>query len=707
MRRRREDDHPLRQAAGFRRRRRFGFGRDGKREVEEELAAHLAHAVADLTAHGLTAAAAEHEAARRLGDATSYARACVEIDRRRQRRRRWEEIMGNFVRDLQFAGRLLRRSPGFAAAAIITLALGIGANTAVFSVYYGVLLRPLPFPEPDRLFMLYETNPTRAWTHAEVAPANFLDWREAQSPFSGLTAHENGLEDLALSGAGEPRVVHLSRVDWSFFDVMGVAPIVGRKFLPQENWSADGHPHVGVVSHRAWLRFFGADPHLVGRVVRINGRPIEVIGILPAGFAYPSPDADFWVPLAWQPDQPANINFRRAHWMRVVGRLRPGATFEQARNFLNATAARLERLHPDTNTQMGAGLMPLTDWLVGDRRRPLVVLLLAVGLVLAASCVNVSLLHLARASRRAGEITVRRALGASRRRLLRQLATESLLLSALGGAAGVAIGWTGMRLLLRLGGSQLPRTESIHLDGGVLLFALLITTLGGLLASLWPALSLSRRRAAELLRAGEVAGRVSMARSMGRGLLVAAEVALAAILIVGVGLLLRSFAHLQQVPAGYSAPHVLVASISVPSARYPDDAAIRTFQQRMLAAARALPGVESAAFADAAPLVSQGWTGDYIVEGRPLGERGIEFHHRLVSPGYFETLGVPILRGRGFRESDDAGAPGVVLINGALASHQFRGQDPIGQRLQMEDKPEIPLRHVTRAKTGTTAKRAS
>jgi putative ABC transport system permease protein len=680
------DSHPLRQAARFRLQRRFRFGADPRREVDDELHAHLRHCVDELTAQGVSADDAEKEATARFGNVGRYAGECADIDRHQLIIKRREELLGNLWRDLLFAARLLRRSPGYAASAILTLALGIGANTAVFSVFYGVLLRPLAFPHPDQLALLYETNPLRHWTQAEVAPANFLDWRQPHSPFSDLTAYSESPDDLTLTGYGTPRIVSLCRVYGNFFPVLGISPARGRTFTEAETWS---QAHLVVLSDSAWHRLFGSDPNIVGSTIHLNGRSAQVIGVMPPRFSFPFAGVDAWLNLNFNTADRADVGFRRAHWLRVVGRLAPGFSVAAGSTYLHEQASRLEKLYPATNIQMGAGLTPLRDYMVGDRRQPLLVLLLAVGLVLAAASVNVSLLQLVRSSRREREMVVRRAVGAAGHRLLRQLATESLLLSAIGGVIGIAMGWAGMRILLQLAGSDLPRADAVHLDAGVLLFALVLTALVGLLASLAPALALKGNRAVEALRAESGSGRLALREGWGRGLLVASEVALAALLVVGFGLLLKSFDRLRHVPTGSQAQNVLVATISLPSARYPSEAAISQFDEQILARARALPGVKEAALADAAPLLTDGWTGDFCVEGQQHeGALGIEFHHRLVSSHYFDTLEVPVIRGRALRDSDTFHSSSVVLINETLARLYFAGQDPIGHRIQYEDKPD-------------------
>ncbi|HVT58377.1 MAG TPA: ABC transporter permease [Thermoanaerobaculia bacterium] len=670
-------------------RRRFSLGaehrdpRSLRGEIENEFDAHLESAARELLEAGLEPPAAWEEARRRFGDRESYRAACHQIDLRHRKARRRGEIMNDLLQDLRFAGRTFRRGPGFVAASILTLALGIGANVAVFSVVYGVMLKPLPFPDPERLVMLFETNPEFGWTAAEVAPANYLDWREPNRAFADITAYNDWIAPVTLTGDHEPEVLSAAAVTGNFFAVLGVPPPLGRGLRPEETWR--GH-RVAVLSHRLWQRRFGSDPAVLGRTITLNSAATTVIGVMPAGFSFPFRDLDLWVPVGWRPENRATVHFRQAHNLRAVGRLRQGVTLEEARGYLATIAARLARAYPATNRVMGAGLAPLQQWVAGPRRLPLLVLLGAVALVLLVACANVANLQLARATVRTPEIALRSALGAGRWRLLRQLFTESLLLSLLGGVAGLGLGLYGTRGLLAIGPADLPRAEEIHLHGVVLAFACGATLLATLLFGLAPALQAARAEAGlALQRAG--CGTASRRIRRTRDGLIAGEVALAAVLVIAATLLLDSLGRLRQVDLGLRSDHVLSASLSLPGVSYPRVAQVVAFYQELCRRARTLPGVRTAGLADGLPPTGAGWTGVFAIAGRPGGS---DFHHRLVSPDYFGVFRVPLRRGRTFTEEDGKEAPGQVLVNDRFAREFFSGEDPIGKRLTMDTVDNRP-----------------
>ena len=671
---------------GFRRVRRFASGgSDLRREVDDEIASHLEHTARELMASGMDPREAEEEARRRFGPVEHSREACLAIDRRRYRARRRWEALHDLVQDLGFAVRTFRRSPVFVAGAILTLALGIGANTAVFSVVHGVLLKPLPFPEPERLVALWESNPDRDWTAADVAPANVLDWREQNRVFTDVTALLTLRSQLALTGSGEPQAVDAIFVCGNFFSVLGVPPLLGRWLRPEETW--DDTERVVVLSHGFWRRSFGGDPKILGRDLRINARTYRVVGVMPPGFSYPLADLDVWIPMGWSKENRTQPYFRRAHYLFSVARLKPGVSLEQARADLRSIADRLEEQYPETNTHMGAGLTPLHEWVVGETRRPLLILLGAVGLVLLIACANVANLQLARATVRAREMALRSALGAGRGRLLRQLLTESLLLALLGGAAGVLLGAQGTRALLALAPGDIPRAAEIGLHPAVLLFSLAATVLTGLLFGLAPALRSVGAEAGEALR--ESRGASGQRGNRMRGSLMVAEVALAVVLAVGAALLAQSFLRLRQVDPGFRTENVLTAGLSLPGASYPETRAVGVLAGRLLERVETLPQVRSAAVTTALPLSGLSWTSDFTVEGWPAGREGTEFHRRAVSPGYFRTLGVPLLQGRVFTAADGAEAPPVVVINESLARRYFDGEDPVGRRVRFSpDDPD-------------------
>jgi predicted permease len=674
---------PAPSSPGPRRRlRRFSFGSDLRREVEREIAAHREHATDELVAAGLDPAVAREEAGRRFGDLEGCREACCAIDRRRDSVRLRARLWSDLGQDLRLAWRTLRHDPAFLVAAVLTLTLGLGANVAVFSVVYGVLLKPLPFPDPERLVMLWEKNPEKGWTAEVVAPANFLDWRQPNPAFADITAYANGVDQISWTGRGEPTALRAALVTGNFSDVLAVRPALGRGLRFEETWR--GH-RVALISDAFWRHHLGADRGIVGNTLTLNDVAVTVVGVMPPGFAFPFPGLDLWVPAAWSPEDTQKVWFRRAHMLRAVGRLRPGVSLAQARGYLEATASRLERAYPETNHLMGAGLTPLGEWWVGERRQTLLLLLGAVGLVLLIACVNVANLQLVRATARLREMGLRQALGAGRWRLTRQLLSESVLLALAAGAAGVIAGAWATRALVALAPDTLPRATEIGLHPAVLAFALAATLATALVFGLAPALAASRPRGGPLVQSSRAT--LSRGALRARETLVIAEVALATLLVIGAGLLLRSFDRMRHVDPGFRADHVLAVELSLPGKRYSEDAQVAAFYHRLLAGAAALPGVASAALADGLPPTGHGWTGDFSIAGRPPGEYGSEFHHRLVSADYFQALRVPLRRGRTFRTADDAHALRVAVINERLARQYFGAGDPIGQRLTLDRKP--------------------
>ena len=672
-------------ATGFRRLRRFTFGgADLRRAVDDEFTFHLETATRELIAAGLDPRAAREEAERRFGDREAFRAACQRIGRRRRRAQWRGELMHDVVQDLHFALRGFRQSPGFVVAAVLTLALGIGATTAIFSVVYGVLLKPLPLPDPDRLVTLWESNPERRWTQADAAPANLLDWRERSRTLADVTAYIWRASHIALSGAGEPTVLPGVRVFGNFFSVLGTPPVVGRGFRFEESW--DGEDRVVVIGDGFWRRRFGADPGIVGRAITLDGVDRVVVGVMPPGFSYPFPGTDVWIPFGFTPAYRQSVAFRRAHFVRPVARLRPGVSVAQAREDLETIAAQLSKEYPETNATMGAGITPLSEWTAGGTRPTLLILLGSVALVLVVACANVANLQLARGTLRRRELAVRSALGAGRGRLCRQLLTESVALAIAGGAVGLSLGFAGLRALLALSPGDLPRQSEIGLHGPVLLFAVAVTLVTGLLFGFAPALHAARASADRTLRGGGRSGTAGRRDQRARSVLVVSEIALAAVLVVAAGLLLRSFGVLIQLDPNFHPAGTIAVDLSLPRARYDEVDRVTGFYRRLLDRARALPGVVSAGLSDGLPLEAPGWSGDFAIAGRAREDFGVEFRHRRTSPDYFATLGVPILAGRNFTDADDGTVP-VALVSESLARHYFAGSDPLGQRLTFDRYP--------------------
>ncbi|MEJ2185504.1 MAG: ABC transporter permease [Gemmatimonadota bacterium] len=661
--------------------------------VVEELADHLEDRYAELRAGGAKDDEARAAALEELADGGELSRLLADL----RRSRRGEPVPegggarrgpGGLWSDVRFGLRMLRRNPSFTAMAVLVLALGIGANTAIFSAVNAVILRPLPFRDPGRLYMLTESNPEKGWVHNIVAPANMLDWQAGVKAFEGVAAYEDFVAQAVLTGDGPPQVLTLASVTGDFFDVLGVTPELGRGLRPEETWQ--GTEPVVVLSHSAWQRRFGGDPGVIGRTIVLNGRSYRVVGVMPAGFSFPYDHMDAWVPTYWDPANRAQVWFRRAHWLRVVARLRPEATFADADAQLQAVVKRLQTEYPETNRVMGAGMTPLHRFLVGDTHTPLLVLLAAVGLLLLIACANVGNLLLVRASGRRRELAVRAALGAGRPRLVRQLLTESLLLSLFGGLAGLAMGWAGTHALERLQPEGLLRVSHLGLDPSVVVYVVAITVVSGLLFGVAPAFWTGRLVPGSALRESARTGAPGRgARRMAGGLVVG-EVALALLLVVGAGLLVRSFWRLQRVDVGFRPDGVLAVALNLPSARYQGDERVGAFYRELVQRVGALPGVTSAAVTTVIPLERSGgwWTSDFSVAGRPPDDYGTEVAHREVTPGYFRTMGVPLLRGRTFTDADRAGARPVIVINEALAQQYFQGEDPVGQRITYDKHPD-------------------
>ena len=594
--------------------------------------------------------------------------------------------MGILWQDIRYGVRTLLKRPGFTSVALVTLALGIGANTAIFSVVNAVLLRPLPYPEPDRLVRLYEkeTDAATPSERLEVAPANFLDWRRQSRTLAEIAAW--GEEEQALAGRERAEPVRAAFVTANFFAVLGVRPLHGRAFTPEED--QPGRETVALLGHGLWQRRFGGDPRLVGQRVQLDGEHYTVVGIMPAGFQYPRA-AEIWTPLALNPNQ---TQTREAHFLQVIARLRPEASPAQARAEMETIAAGLEQQYPATNKNWRVNVVPLLEDEVGPVSRTLLVLFGAVGLVLLIACVNVASLLLARAATRQTEIAIRTALGASRWRIVRQLLTESAVLALLGGGGGLLLALWGTDALLALSPAEIPRLQQSSVDGRVLAFALVLTFVTGLLCGLIPALQASRSDLQEALKEGgrRASGGATRARIFGA--LVVAETALALVLLVGAGLLARSFLRLRGVETGIEAANVLTVEINLPSARYGGEdwkARRLNFYGQVLERIKALPGVVAAGAIDSLPLSGdqRGWT--FRKEGQTLApaERPVA-GFQVATADYFRAMGIRLRRGRAFTAADADGAPPVVIINESFARRFYPNEDPLGRRIIIRNQPQ-------------------
>ena len=584
--------------------------------------------------------------------------------------------------DLRYGVRMMAGRPGFTLVAVITLALGIGANTAIFSVVNAVLLNPMPYRAPDRLVQFWETNPLKNWTQATVAPANLFDWQKQNQSFEEIAAYfgggQKGLEGsgLQLTGSGEPERVKALTVTGNLFSVLGVDALLGRSLRDEETWQ--GKNMVVVLSYGLWQRRFGGDPNIVGQTIALNGRNREVIGVMSPDFYFPSKDVEMWVPMGWDYNQIAQM--RRPHFLRAVGRLKDGVSIEQARAEMNSIAGQLEQQYPVTNTQMGAGLGPLKEWVVSDTRLPLIVFLVAVAFVLLIACANVANLLLARAATRTREVAIRTALGAPRRRIVKQLLTENLLLATAGGGLGLLLALWCRDLLVMFSPGNIPRLDEARLDARVLGFSIGITLLTTLLFGLVPALQSSKPDLVATLKEGGQKGGSQGGRM--RNTLVVAEVALALMLVIGAGLMIRSFLRLQHVDPGFNANNVLMITVDLPGVRYPEDNQAITFFEQAEQRIKGLPGVVDVGSTDVPALKGSGYTNDMTIPGRPPEDYIREIRHKAITPDYFRAMGIQLLGGRFFDSSDNAKGAPTIIVNEAFARRCFPDEEAVGKQVK-------------------------
>jgi predicted permease len=594
------------------------------------------------------------------------------------------------LQDLRYGLRILAKSPGFAAIAILTLALGIGANTALFSIVNGVLLNPLPFSQPDRLVAMYESSPQ--FEKQSISYPNFLDWRRDNRSFSQIAAFRQ--DDFDLTGMGMPERVKVEMVSASFFPLLGVKPTIGRTFLPQED-EIGGRPVV-LLSYGFWRGKFGGSPNVLGRSITLNDTDYTIIGVIPPGFSYQSGnfhrDKQVFVPIG-QWNSPIFSDRRAAMGMDAVGRLKPGVTLAQAREDMNSVARHLAEQFPNADKNVGITLLTLQDDTVGNIRPFLLVLLAAVGFVLLIACANVANLLLARSTGRTREFAIRAALGAGQGRVVRQLLTESILLALAGGALGLGLAAWGTQAALRVLPEALPRAGDVHLDARVLLFTLAASLLAGVLFGLAPALKTSRTDIHETLKEGGRGG--SGVRHRTQRTFVAVEMALAVVLLVGAGLMIRSLTNLWSVNPGFDPHNLLTFALSFPkdSAATPDSQ--RASFQQVRDRLESLPGVESASFlAGAVPMAGDSEV-PFWIEGQPKPATESDMPTALfygVQPGYLKTTRIPLVRGRFLTSQDNEHSPAVMVIDQQFARLYFHGQNPIGQRVHFEllgTTPEI------------------
>jgi len=640
-------------------------------EVDAELAFHVEMRTREYIARGLDPELARAKAIGRFGDLKRVNDTCRRIGEGRERDMRRAEWIREFVQDARYALRQLARMPGFTVVSALTLAVGIGATTAIFSIVYAVVLRPLPFPDPDRLVRVY-TN--RRGTDGSASAANFVRWRERSHSFSQLVPVEYRNFTLLTGDRPAEQVTGL-RVSADFFPALGVGMRLGRPFSKDED--QPGHDNVVILNERFWKSRFNGDSSIIGRSIRLNAVEHVVIGVMSPAADVMTADANVWVPIAFTAEERADS---RKGYLDVFARLAPGISMAQAQIEMSAIAKGLET-ELEENRENGVRLASLTEVYVGSYRSRLFILLGAVAFVLLISCVNVANLLLARGAARGKEISIRAALGAGRGRVLRQLFAESVVLAGIGGAIGLVLAFWGVRALKAVAPSEVPRLDQAGLDPRTLGFALGATVLSSIVFGLAPALRTARSDLQGALREG---GRSSslVARDRVRQLLVAAEVALSLMLLVGAGLLIRSGIILQRVEPGFATARVFSAWLALPPAQYESVESVRMAYDRILQEVRAVPGVESAAGITVIPMTGLSAQGNFIPEGRAEDPaNSIAFNLRLATPRVFQTLKIPVKRGRDFDTRDVAGSPCVIIVNDAGAKKAWPNENPIGKRI--------------------------
>jgi putative ABC transport system permease protein len=594
--------------------------------------------------------------------------------------------MHSWMTDLRFAVRALRRSPGFALGAILVLALGIGANTAIFSMVNAVLLRPLPFEDSSRIMQVWHVPPAKMFpgmTLFSVSPANYLDWQAQSSSYDGMAIY--GGRSLTFGGKERPEMVQAATVGAEFFSVLRARPMLGRTFGSDEDRPGAGK--VILLSYKFWRDHFASDPTIVGRNITINSQPYSVVGVMPDNFRFPS-WAKAWTPLAWSNEERA---VRGNHNYLVIARLKPGIDIRQAQSELSAISTRLEQQYPEDDKGWGATIIPLREQLVSDVRTALLVLLGAVAFVLLIACANVANLVLAKTLARRKEIAIRTALGADRRAIVRHILTETVLLCIAGGVLGLLMARLSLGLMVNVLADRLPPFAEVTLDSRVMAFTIALSVLTGVLAGLIPSIRFSLADVNESLKQGQSRGSSDSGGSKTRNLLVVCEVALSLVLLIGAGLMVRSLWELRSVRPGFDPSKVLTMTVSLTADKFPSPTGQINFFQEVLQRVRTVPGVESAGLIDSLPLGDSGSHQPFSIEGRPvlpMSEQP-EVDVRLISPGYLRTMHVPVIRGRDFSDEDAAGRPGAALISDSLARRFWPNEDPLGKHITLTFFPGV------------------
>ncbi len=663
--------------------------RDIDADVDAELGFHLDRRTEELTAAGLAAPAARAQALREFGDLDDARAYLGAVDRETETRQRRKDTMGELKHDLVFAFRKLRSSPGFALVAILTLALGIGANTAIFSIVDGVLLQPLRLPHPEQLVRIWWADHHSGDLRNPVSAVDLDDWRAQHTDFSSVSGFwfTEGRSGMDLTGGPEAQRLSTAFVERDFFTTLGVNAERGRLPRPDE-LVRGGNINVAVLSHGFWEREFGGSPTVVDSTLTLDGSPYHVIGVLPSDFHYPSDHVDVYVPFATITDQSAP----RMRWNRFAtgfARLKPGLTIGQAQVQANAVAHTLSSQFVEDSTFDGATLESMQAAMTGPVRSSLLVLMATVGLVLLLACVNLASLQLARGMARAHEVAIRMSLGATRGRIARQLFAESLLLSIVGGTAGLALGVLGTRALLAVAAGQIPRAAEVGVDARVLWFTLGLSLVTGLLFGLAPALRASAGNLQQTLREG---GRAISGGNRLRSGLVVFEVALAVVLAAGASLMARSFDRLLHIDPGFRPDHLVAVNFTINSSHWTDSSGYQGFYHRVIDRARGLPGVVSAGAAQFAPFQGMGERGTFRPQGMstPADGQLPQMYVQRVSDGYFHTIGTPLIYGRDFAPGETQRSPAGLIVNKTLADRYFPGQNPVGKTLSFGAGP-IPI----------------
>jgi putative ABC transport system permease protein len=591
--------------------------------------------------------------------------------------------MGNLLQDLRFGARMLLKQPGFTLIAIVTLALGIGANTAIFSVVNAVILRPLPFHQPERLVQVFDNFQKQNLSRINVSVPEFFDYQRETKSFEKLAAYASFNANLAAIDNRAPERLQALAVTHELFDVLGVVPYKGRGFTPEEDM--EGHDTSVIISYGLWQRRFGSDPNIVGRTVSINAQDLTVVGIMPEGFNFPQ-QTEVWATFGFTAQQLTQQQ-RGSRFLNVIGRLKPNVTLREAQSEMDTIAARVAQQYPMNYSEKsgwGVTVVPLLEVYVGDIRPALLILLGAVGFVLLIACANVTNLLMARGAARQKELAIRTALGAGRLRVVRQLLTESLLLSIVGGAAGLLLAVWGIELLTRWTPANVPRVHDVSLDGRVLLFTFIVTLLTGILFGLIPALQSSRTELNETLKEGGRSGAGGVHRGRIRNVLIVSEVALALMLLVGAGLLLKSFSRLLSVDPGFDPSNVLTMNVSLPQRGYEETQKRANFYHETVQRISTLPGVETASAVSILPLSPTTQSGTTTAENSVVGpdDVGVEADWRWTTPDYFKTMGATLLRGRSFTEEDKEGTPLVAIVDESFARRFYPNEDAIGKRIK-------------------------